>query len=593
MFHRLKQSPRSYQVEAAEYAFKKERCVCVLPTGTGKTLIGIIWAYRLLYEKKARKVLVLEPTRYLVEQVARYYRDVGGLSAVGIHGGIDRSKRQRLWQSDIVVATPEIVLSDLTPDRIGDFDAVVVDECHHTTGKDAYAKLAEILKARYRLGLSAYIPRSRVGEIKKYIGEIREWKLSDPRIKKYVPPWIGEIYEAPLDEEERRVLEILEKKYASVDRRYKSVVRLAIRFFVRDGNLALLESLKKRGKMWELLDGKLVGALERLRPAHKLPSLERVIYDHEGFTKAIVFVDRVSLAYFISKNLLRWGFKNVVLCGKSRREEDLDEIMEKAHDESVKVVVSTSAGEEGVDLPSADLLIIWSNIVSPLRFIQRHGRLMRKYGARVKFAAYIVTPDTIDVDSLVEGLYMASRAGVDVPIGEEVLRTLIKRSFKSRILDLIEERPLPVEWIAEVLEISRSEAERHLSLLAKTGEVVYFYTHVGRVYIARDNVDSFTEEYGDWVSPRVGQSLCDITLVTPGRRIKISGNLWKAMNDLKSVVVEKTVHRVIVSVQVYNEKLKAYHLVNVTYSFPIDTPKLAELVLKNAFRYAEFKALGG
>jgi len=579
-------------LEAAEYAYKKERCVCVLPTGTGKTLIGLLWASRLLEEGKASKVLVLEPTRYLVEQVTRYYRRVGGLEVSGIHGGISREKREHGWRAKIVVATPEVVLSDLDANSIAGFDAVIIDECHHTTGQDAYAKLARLLRARYRLGLSAYIPRSRVREIERYIGKIRRWSLRDPRIRRYVPSWIGEIYEAPLNEEEEEVLHFLEEKYRIVDRRHKGVVRLAIRFFVRDGVLALKESLERRGRMWSLIDGVLEEKLISLRPAHKLPSLRRILEDHEGFSKAIVFIDRVSLAYLVSEKLEEWGYRNVVLCGRSRREKSVKELLSEAYSEEVKVVVSTSAGEEGIDLPSADLLVIWSNIVSTLRFIQRHGRLLRKHGDKVKFVAYIVTPGTLDVDSLVDGLFMAKRAGVDVPIEEEVLRELVRKSFKARILELLEDRPLPSEWIAEILGISENEVRRHLSFLAKSGEVVYFYTHLNRVYVSKDSFNMVMDDYAEWFRPRVRESVCDVIIEMGGRKRRLSGRLEEVVNGFRRLVKEAPVERVTVSVQVFNPDLKVFHLVNVVYSFQIDSEELAEYVLRNAFRFAEFRVLG-
>lgn len=588
---KLSQKPRPYQEEAVEYALKKRRCICILPTGTGKTLIGALWALRLLESGAATRVLVLEPTRYLVEQVAAYYRKLGIKDVAPVHGGMQPRERSAGWRARIVVATPEVVLADIEEARPESFDAVVVDECHHTTGKDAYARLMELIRAEYRLGLTAYLPPSRISEVKRFLGVLRRWGLDDPSIKKYVPEWIGEVYEAELDDAEKSILAYLEEKARSVDRRYRSIIRLAERFFVRDGALALKETLEKGGRMYKVLDGLLLDLLSRVRPAHKMPALERVLADHEGFEKAIIFVDRVTLAYYISRRLEELGYRNIVLCGKSRRQAKIGEIVSKARSPEVKVIVATSAGEEGVDLPTADLLVIWSNVASPLRFIQRHGRLLRKHGSRVKFVAYIVTPGTLDMDSLLDALYMARRAGVDVPLDEETVKQLLKRSVKARVLELVSDRPAPLEWIAELLGMSYSEARRHLRYLLHNGEVVYFYTHLGRVYLARGAIHEFLEEYSEWLEPRVEGSVADLYIGVGGRRRRLHGSHRELARALAKAA-EKGFMWARFAVQVLNPDTGSYHLVNLVYSYPVDDPQLARLIVRNAFRYAEYIALG-
>jgi len=69
----LKLRLREYQNEALKYALDKMNTVCILPTGTGKTLIGLAWACELLNKNLAKRILILEPSRYLVEQTYSYY----------------------------------------------------------------------------------------------------------------------------------------------------------------------------------------------------------------------------------------------------------------------------------------------------------------------------------------------------------------------------------------------------------------------------------------------------------------------------------------------------------------------------------------
>ena len=71
-FRLRKIRPRSYQEESSKWALSRRNAVVVLPTGSGKTLIAIIWAINLLNSGEAREILFIEPTRFLVEQISKY-----------------------------------------------------------------------------------------------------------------------------------------------------------------------------------------------------------------------------------------------------------------------------------------------------------------------------------------------------------------------------------------------------------------------------------------------------------------------------------------------------------------------------------------
>ena len=180
---RLRLRPREYQVEALKWALTRDGAVLGLPTGSGKTLIAVMWVRELLSKRKVRKVLILEPTRVLVEQVSKYFRDVANLEAIPIYGVIPKKHRVTLWRKAVIaVTTPETALNDVSEVTDSGYDAIVIDECHHTTGKDAYAEFIRAARNLFkkRLGLSAYIPPSRAIEIEKHIGEIRIWGWDDP-----------------------------------------------------------------------------------------------------------------------------------------------------------------------------------------------------------------------------------------------------------------------------------------------------------------------------------------------------------------------------------------------------------------------------
>ncbi len=592
--------PRDYQVDAFKWAISRKRAVVVLPTGTGKTLIAVLWMKRLLEDRKVKRVLVLEPTRFLVEQVARYISRVGNLDARPVHGAKSRSERVRCWrEAQVVVATPEIVVADRDEVERASFDAVVVDECHHTTGKDSYVEAMKILSsAEYRLGLSAFIPRSRAHEIESLIGEIRVWSWEDPRVKPFIPPWVAEVYEAELNEQEWALLRALEEIRDRYSGRIKGLVQNAIRWLVRDGAIALRDSLQRATLLSKVLEP-LRPLIEdaRVRPAHKLDPLLRSLRDHEGFRKAIVFVDRVAVALYLRDRLSELGYKVALIRGRMRADE-LKRVLEEAS-QSAEIIVSTSAGEEGVDLPEADLLVLWSILASPLKFIQRHGRILRAstLPQGQKFVVYLVTVDTIDVDSLVDALEMARRIGVDVPIDRETIERLWRRTTRATILHYLEGNPMTIDWLAELCGWPIKELEEALRRLCKSGHVLYIHTDIGKVYALPEDIDILIERFQDYLNPdpNLEAKAKYRPLGHKSFSRAITGRFDKVLNALSKVLEQRGAIeelRISASIEVSKGLIK---IVNLAYTFLIDNEQKLEIALRNAYscrRFAKYVATG-
>ena len=574
--------PRDYQVEAARWALERGRAVVCMPTGTGKTLIAALWIKKLLGEGRARRILVLEPTRFLVEQVAGYLRGLG-IPAAPVHGSLPPWARERGWRSRVVVATPEIVVAEAM-EVAAEADALVVDECHHTTGQDAYAKVARAARARWRLGLTPYVPPSRRREIEEHIGEVRCWSWSDPRLAPYIPRWAGEVYESPLNEAEERLYRAIEEAWASRTGRERALLGLALRWLARDGALALRESYEKGGALRRILGG--LEALiydERVRPAHKLPSLRRVLADHEGFTKAIVFVDRVSIAGLIASSLR--SLNPVTLVG--RRHGDPAAALEAARRPESRLVVATSAGEEGIDMPEADLLVIWSNTASPLRFIQRLGRLLRARGGGEggqKYAVFIATPDTVDVDSLVYGIAEAEKAGVALSVSAEAVKALWEASRLKRILDAIEENPAPSDLIARALGAPPDKVEAALRWLASRGYALYIHTGVGRVYASRSpgGLEALRRRYAEYLTPDEGV-VARVEAETPTGPLRpFKASYQAALERLARIIRERGPLKALrFAVRARYGAIET--VLRASYTYPIDSPDVLDLVVRNAY----------
>ena len=550
---------RPYQKEAVEHALKQGRSVLVLPTGTGKTIIGAFFLKRLFESGKIKKALVLVPTRILVEQTYKVYRELG-LDSEIIYGLIPKKKREMLWKkAKIAISTPETVHSDI--DRV-EVDAIVIDECHHAVGDDAYVKVLKVLECEYMLGLSAYIPERRRKDIESLIGNIREWSPED--VRPYVAEWIGEILETRFDHREMKIYEEIELRRNIATGGEKLVYTSALKYLSKDGALALKESLNRRNKLSKLL-GDLRKEIFGLRDLHKLDHLFKALRIYEGFSKAIVFVERVIVARRIAEVLER-KYDVTLVVGKRNGRKEMLEMAKRA-----EVVVSTSAGEEGLDLPVADLLVNWSNTSSPLRFIQRHGRIMRKAGRELKFVVYLVTPETIDTDDLISSIDRAKRI-VDVNVDRDVLEELWRKSRRYRIVELLD-RPMPAEWIRQVSGRTNAEVSSALKKALEEGDVVYIYTHLGRTYVRKDRLESL-REFESFLNPKhIGK-----VKVKRGRRLRIIvGDYEKLLEELVKYLplpkLEVTVMRKVGDIEEYDFR---------RYDFVIDSRELLKIVLKNA-----------
>ncbi len=576
--------PRPYQLEAAKWALSKGRAVVCMPTGTGKTLVAALWAKELLDKGVARKVLFLEPTRFLVEQAARFLREKAGLDAAPLHGSLPGPAKRAAWRARIVVATPEIIVAEWDDFARQSFDALVVDECHHTTGQDPYRVVVERHYFRYRLGLTALVPRSRRREIEDLIGEIRCWSWDDPALSKYIPEWAAEVYEAPLNSVEEELYQALERLWEEKHGRERVVVGNAIRWYVRDGALALRETLeKKTASLLPRLLEPLTSLIyhERVRPAHKLGTLIRALRDHEGFEKAILFIDRVVVAEYVARRL--GEYNPVLLLG--RRRVDPGKALEEARREETRLIVSTSAGEEGVDLPEADLLVVWSNTASPLRFVQRLGRVLRAARAekRQKHVVFIVTPETVDVDSLLDGLAGAEKAGVYIPVDPGIVAYLSALSKRRRVLDILYERPLPPDMAAQALGSPVERVIDALDWLSRRGYALYIYTALGKVYGPSDAVALFYKYYSDYLRPSMGvRATIRVELAGGKTRTYRDRGYTEALQALTGLVekhgaVERT------RITVFYAEKGVIRQKNRYYGFPLTAREHVRLVLDNAY----------
>jgi len=472
---------RLYQLSVASSALKSS-CLAVLPTGLGKTIVALmVIAARL--NDLGGKVLILSPTKPLVEQHSDFFRQaLPSCTVATFTGSILPEKREKLWKdSQVIVSTPQVIENDLRARRI-DLRCVVhitFDEAHRAVGRYAYVYIAKRYfedlgagagagedvdmgagagaKSRLVLGITAS-PGSNPETIADvcenlHIESVEVKSETDSDVIPYlhdreiewvrvdIPAKIKELKQVLLkvlsdraskladfgfnvspDSSKRELLDLQSKLHAQVaeggDRDSFSAISVLaeifkishaielgetqgvealLRYFDRLNAEARSGSGSKASKRLAMDPDmrRAIAMLSACSEEHpKLDEVRRIVADQlrgsldsrvivftnfrdsaEMVTKALSDVDGVSAVRFVGQAS---KYKDKGLTQKQQTE-----IIGKFRSGEYNTLVATSVAEEGLDIPSTDLVLFYEPVPSEIRTIQRKGRTGRKRAGRI------------------------------------------------------------------------------------------------------------------------------------------------------------------------------------------------------------------
>ncbi len=139
---------REYQKNIVN-SCKTKNSLVVLPTGLGKTIIGILLIAHRLKKYSNAKIIILAPTRPLVAQhrdSCEKFLDLDVNEIALFTGKIPPEKRILLFQnSKIIISTPQVIKNDVMRGRydLTKTSLMIFDEAHKTKGNYAYNLLSE------------------------------------------------------------------------------------------------------------------------------------------------------------------------------------------------------------------------------------------------------------------------------------------------------------------------------------------------------------------------------------------------------------------------------------------------------------------
>ena len=468
-----KMKSRVYQEKISATAVKKNTLV-VLPTGLGKTYVGIMVAAHRLHEYPESKVLIIAPTRPLCAQhqkVFQEYMNLDPKNIVLITGKIKQVDRKELYKiGKVIVSTPQCIQNDVEAGilTLAPYSLLIVDETHRSVKKYSYTFVVnyyfEQASHPLVLGLTASPGgiKDKIEEVKKNLRieavEIRTEKDADviPYVQKTK---IERIY-VELPDEFKKIRTLLQEAYED---RLRELAKHKLIPSMKVSKKDLLNVQAELGKMYErtknfVVVKALVTCAQAIKIEHAIELLEtqgitsliqyflklsrekkssasrkmlkdpRIIevmketkelyvkgIDHPKLEKLIGIVKtevkknpRVKIIVFANyrstvEKIVKLLELNAIEArefigqakkmGKSLSQKEQIEILNEFKYEMFNVLVSTSLGEEGIDISEVSLVIFYEPVPSELRQVQRRGRTGRTKPGRVIF---LITKDTRD-----------------------------------------------------------------------------------------------------------------------------------------------------------------------------------------------------
>lgn len=368
---KLRVELRDYQSEALEkWKANDKKGIIALPTGSGKTIIGIA----AISEVKER-TLIITYTKEQLNQWIDMIMKFTNIPSSMISAFYSEEKRL----APITVSTYQTAFRYI--DQLSfRYSFLIVDEVHHLPA-DKFRTIALGMYSPTRMGLSATVIREdgRHVDLFPLMGGIVYYKTPQEMVDRgYLAPYETFIVRVRLTDEERLKYERLKEAYKNITKGmpFKEVLAKA-----QKGNPVMARALKIHNEMLQIYQK----AKEKEKAVVKLVKNELA-----AGSKILVFTQYIDQAEELGKLL---GAK--VLTG-STDPKLRKKILEEFRDEKSGVLVLTTVGDEGLDIPDVNVGIIVAGTGSRRQFVQRLGRLLRPGPGKIAKLYEIVTSGTAE-----------------------------------------------------------------------------------------------------------------------------------------------------------------------------------------------------
>ena len=470
--------PRLYQ-ETILHSCKKGNTLVVLPTGLGKTKIGILATINRLNKYPNSKTLFLTPTKPLANQIFKEFQECTDVKEISLFTGtVPPKKRKELWKdSKIIISTPQGLENDIINDAIDlkEVSLIVFDEAHRAMKDYSYTWIAKQYhkKSKYEriMGLTAS-PGSDLDTITQicnnlYTKEIEARVETDPDVREYVQDIEVEWIKLDLPKEFKELKKYLEDAFQSKLQDLASIGYAKVNKYISKSELLRIQGslqgqIARGEKDFQTFRAVSISA-ELIKINHAIEMLEtqgiKSLYTYldsifkassktkaaknlsidlnikSAYAKSKIILDKklehpkeIELLKIVEKEVKENPNVKIIIFnqyrdsakGLEKRLNQIKEVKPKlfvgqtkkngtglTQKEQIQILsdfessiynclISTSIGEEGLDIPSVDLVIFYEPIPSAIRSIQRRGRTARHSTGRL---IVLMTKNTRDETS--------------------------------------------------------------------------------------------------------------------------------------------------------------------------------------------------
>jgi superfamily II DNA or RNA helicase len=360
---------RDYQIEAVEAWFAEDcRGLLEMATGTGKTITSLAASVR-LYESEGRLAVIIAcPYRHLVDQ---WYEQARAFGYAPLRAYESRS----MWLDELnerviaynygdtdrlcAITTHATFSTDHfqeTVERIEGPALLIADEAHHLGAEISRRRLPE--KVSYKLALSATPDRwyddKGTAALRAYFGQtVYRLSLADAIGISLTPYYYYPVL-VELTGEELEEYKVLSAKIG--------------RLIAQTGdeeNEQLTQLLVKRAQLLNVAENKIQAVSELV---DRQPDITRTL-----FYCAPGQIDDV---------VQMLGWEKRLRVRRFTAQEDIPtrrNLLKDFADGELQALVAMHCLDEGVDVPSTQTAYILASSSNPRQFIQRRGRVLRKF----------------------------------------------------------------------------------------------------------------------------------------------------------------------------------------------------------------------
>lgn len=345
---------RTYQKRALEsWDRAGRRGVIVLPTGAGKTVIGMK-----AIELVNQPVIVIVPTLDLLDQWRKKLQEEFG-AEVGAYGGGENAIRA------VTVCTYDSAY--LRAGELGNrFGFLIFDEVHHLPA-ESFRQIAEMFTAPCRMGLTATYERDDMLhlELPRLIGGVVYRLQPEDLAGRYLSEYTIERVNVELTKEEE---EEYRRNYSAFTG-YLERNRMWLRSPLDFQRFIMRTSRDPEARRALLARNRAITIA--FNSQAKVDRLEEILRSNSD-DRILIFTQHNDLVYRISRRFL------LPFITHTTNKEERYEVLEGFREGRFRAIVTSKVLDEGIDVPEASLGVIVSGTGSSREFIQRLGRLLRK-----------------------------------------------------------------------------------------------------------------------------------------------------------------------------------------------------------------------